>query len=122
MNNRMQKIHLVVMACVAASSACYAPGQGPVARSGYKICTPAIEALAAYHAEHSRYPVGLEELVPRYLSRVPSQKADSRLMSIGYKLHPADSYELEFRYVGPGMNYCRYSPTFAAQWKCGGYY
>jgi hypothetical protein len=47
---------------------------------------------------------------------------DGRVLhSIVYQPQPPDSYDLEFRYVGPGMNYCHYSPT-SADWKCGGYY
>jgi hypothetical protein len=107
---------------MVALSACYPPGKGPVARRGYNICAPAINALDAYHSDHGLYPEKLDELVPQYLPRVPSPMADRRLESVTYKLRPADSYQLEFRYVGPGMNYCDYSPKPQARWKCSGYY
>ena len=111
---------LLVVVVVVVLAACPPPGQGPAARNGYNACGPAIGALAAYHAEHGTYPVRLEDLVPRYLMRVPT-KDGSRLESIRYELKSSEGYFLQFRYVGPGMNYCDYSPT-SAKWKCGGYY
>ena len=30
------------------------------------------------------------------------------------------SYKLRFRYVGPGMNVCVYTPE--EKWRCSGYY
>ena len=116
----MRRELLVLIVVVVALAGCPPPGQGPAARNGYSACGPAINALAAYHAEHGTYPGRLEDLVPRYLARVPT-KAESRLESIRYEPKASEDYFLEFRYVGPGMNYCDYSPA-SAKWKCGGYY
>ena len=92
------------------------PGVGPKAEQGYQDCAPLIKALASYHAQQGSYPAALAELVPAYLSQVPATVTGQPL---GYKLN-GSSYQLEFRYEGPGMNICDYSPETG--WKCGGYY
>src|SRR5258708_1290768 len=98
----MRRQWLVPAFSLVALAACPPPGQGRAARNGYNACAPAISALAAFHADHGTYPARLEDLLPRYLVRVPTTKDESRLDSIRYKPEPSDSYSLEFRYAGPG--------------------
>jgi len=92
------------------------PGVGPKAEQGYQACAPIIQALASYQAQQGSYPTALAGLVPAYLNQVPAEVTGQPL---GYMLKGA-SYQLEFRYVGPGMNICDYSPETG--WKCHGYY
>ena len=92
------------------------PGKGPKAEAGYQACQPLIEALEKFHAQEGRYPEMLEELVPAYLTSLPTEVND---MEIIYRLD-GESYSLEFSYAGPGMNHCSYTPEKG--WKCYGFY
>lgn len=92
------------------------PGVGPKAEEGYQACAPIIDALARYQAQHAAYPETLDALVPAFLAAVPA--ADGRV-EFAYRL-AGTSYELEFRYVGPGMNICTYTPETG--WDCEGFY
>jgi len=114
---------LPALGALVAVAGCPAPGRGAAATSGYLACDPIIRALADYHDARGRYPVRLDELVPRYLARVPTAAADApMLLSIEYEACPPDGYRLQFRYAGPGMNRCAYEPGPDAGWACGGYY
>ena len=73
-------------------------------------------ALAEFQAQEGRYPEMLEELVPAYLTSLPTEVND---MEIIYRLD-GESYSLEFSYAGPGMNHCSYTPEKG--WKCYGFY
>jgi hypothetical protein len=108
----------LVLIVLVSLAGCEPPGQGAKAEAGYAAARPVIAGLASYHQQHGNYPASLEALVPGYLSQVPSgpdgHRLDYRLTSEGL------SYELSFRYVGPGMNLCTYTPE--RQWRCTGYY
>ena len=92
------------------------PGVGPKAEQGYRACGPIIDALAKYKAQHGSYPETLSVLVPTFGADVSHATQD---IGVDYRL-TASSYQLEFRYTGPGMNICVYTPE--AGWKCSGYY
>jgi hypothetical protein len=114
---------LVAMLPLGLSLAgCPGPGEGPKAARGRERAAPVIEALAAYRESVGRYPDDLGLLVPTFLPEsaltVPDRPQES------YPLEYAredTSYVLTFRYVGPGMNYCRYRPQ-RPRWECGGYF
>jgi hypothetical protein len=80
---------------------------------------PAIIALERYRSETGRYSYSLASLVPLYLP-------DSQLSAIPatadrppeYRIDGA-SYELTFRYFGPGSNWCSYRPNNPG-WRCSG--
>lgn len=91
------------------------PGVGPKAEQGYRDCAPVIDALGRFQAEHGAYPETLEELVPAFLPELPQSPG----LEYAYRAQ-TPGYQLEFRYVGPGMNICRYTPE--AGWDCEGYY
>jgi hypothetical protein len=91
------------------------PGQGPKAKQGYAASVPVIRALATYYADHQRYPATLEELAPAYLPGTPAAEQTPLRYSLTER-----SYELEFKYTGPGMNICTYTPEYG--WRCTGYY
>ncbi|MBM3124446.1 MAG: hypothetical protein FJZ87_05140 [Chloroflexi bacterium] len=91
------------------------PGAGPKAFDGYMACAPIIEALNKYHESNGAYPESLQELVPEYLAEVPDSVNDA---PITYS-KTEESYALSFSYIGPGLNYCTYSPS---EWKCSGAY
>ena len=97
------------------------PGVGPRAQAGYEAATPVIEALARFHAANGAYPDSLAQLVPQYLREGalaepnPGYPWEYRSVSSGR------SYNLRFRYSGPGMNFCDWTPDTRA-WDCGGYY
>jgi hypothetical protein len=92
------------------------PGVGPKAEQGYRACAPIIDALARYHVDHGSYPKTLDMLVPTYISEVAHTAQE---IGIDYRLTES-SYQLEFRYAGPGMNICVYAPEHG--WHCSGYY
>jgi hypothetical protein len=121
------------LATLLALTGCYAPGVGPRAHGFYSVSPPVMLALSAYYADHDRYPKTLDELVPRYLPRVPTQWDAGTRTLIGWsslRKSPAFKYErllargyvLRFEYAGPGFNVCTYSPTEPSKWDCGGYY
>lgn len=92
------------------------PGVGPKADQGYQACAPIIAALEQHHAQAGTYPATLAALVPTYLSKIDYTVGD---VNIDYRtIEPG--YQLIFRYTGPGMNICTYTPDTG--WKCTGYY
>ena len=93
-----------------------APGVGPKAEQGYQVCAQIITALERYHAEQGVYPQTLELLAPAYL---PGFSYKVGIISLDYRLD-GQSYKLIFRYSGPGLNTCTYTP--GAKWTCSGYY
>ena len=88
------------------------PGEGLQAQRGYDACEPVIAALEQYYADHEDYRAALDELSPAYLEEIP-QEANG--FPIEYE-RTAESYTLEFSYLGPGMNRCTYTPE--AGWDC----
>jgi len=92
------------------------PGEGPKAETGYKSLAPIIDALESYKSEHNSYPEKLGALVPDFL---PDLSVEPEGFLFDYRIKGA-SYELVFRYAGPGMNICTYTPE--AGWDCYGYY
>jgi len=112
-------LHLALYALFGISLACAAcakPGEGPKAELGYKRSVPVIAALEKYRQDHGDYPHYLRDLVPKYIESV-SENVDKH--PLDYRKGP-QTYQLIFRYEGPGMNECFYSPNIA--WKCRGYY
>lgn len=83
---------------------------------------PVVAALEAYRQHTTEYPEDLSVLVPQFLDaaalRLPPDEQES--YPLEYARTKA-SYELSFRYVGPGMNRCTYTPD-AASWRCDGYF
>lgn len=109
-------VALVAFALLLAG--CEKPGEGAKAEEGYSAARPIIASLNSYHEGASHYPQDLEALVPVFLTEVPKgpggQPFEYRWVA------PGDSYSLTFRYTGPGMNVCTYTPEDA--WRCYGYY
>jgi hypothetical protein len=91
------------------------PGVGPAAERGYQACAPIIDALARYQADHGQYPAELAALAPGYVPTLPGVDG----LDIHYQPQ-GTGYRLEFRYAGPGMNVCVYTPDQG--WDCYGYY
>ena len=92
------------------------PGVGEKADRGYAVSAPIINALEQYKYEKGAYPDSLDELVPDYLTSIPSEVNDNPL---AYK-KTDESFSLSFYYLGPGMNACTYTPENA--WRCSGAY
>lgn len=92
------------------------PGVGEKAEKGYAACAPVIAALENYKESNGAYPNSLAELVPDYISAVPTEVND---IPITYE-KVDESYTLSFGYTGPGMNRCTYSPE--ENWHCSGAY
>jgi hypothetical protein len=92
------------------------PGKGAKAENGYQVCGPTIKALSEYHMAEGEYPQTLKSLSPAYLADVPSEVNGFPIL---YQT-TLESYSLEFRYTGPGMNVCTYTPE--SNWHCYGYY
>lgn len=101
--------------------ACFpAPGKGPKARRGYERGAPVIQALEQYRRTRGEYPATLRELVPSFLPdsalRVPKRVGERYPLEY---TRTAEGYRLRFRYTGPGMNDCDYTPG-QGRWRCGG--
>ncbi len=101
--------------------ACTSPGEGAKAERGYQRSDPVIAALAEFHEDRGQYPDSLTELVPDYLRadalETPSAPQENYPLEYRRLDH---SYELSFRYAGPGMNRCTYSPL--SDWQCRGWF
>jgi len=115
-----KKIHFLLIV-VLALMACKLftvdpPGVGEKAELGYAVCDPIIAAVEQYKINKGVYPETLEELVPDYLSEVPTEVNDQ---PISYTKTDS-SFSLAFHYIGPGMNTCTYTPE--NKWKCSGAY
>ena len=90
------------------------PGVGEKSERGYAVCDPVIKALEQYQADKGEYPETLAELVPEYLSEVPTEVNDEPI----YYAKTDESFSLSFHYVGPGMNTCKFTPE--DKWQCSG--
>ena len=105
-----------------ALTACWSRGSGTRRQHGYDRAVPIIAALERFHAERGAYPDSLQVLVPDYTPAAALEIPAAPRETYPWR-YAADTsgYVLEFRYVGPGMNWCRYTPQRAG-WKCGGYF
>jgi hypothetical protein len=117
---RMGYLGIVFCALLAA---CWgpAPGRGEKAEHGFASAPPVIVAIERYRSARGQYPVTLEALVPDFL---PRQALLHGPAQVGYPWEygrDSTGYTLTFRYTGPGMNSCHYSPA-EPRWKCGGYF
>ncbi len=92
------------------------PGVGEKAERGYAALDPIIKALEQYHTDKGAYPESLEELVPYYITSIPTQVNDESI----FYTKSGESYSLAFHYIGPGMNTCTYTPE--DNWQCSGAY
>lgn len=92
------------------------PGEGAKAENGYQVCAPIIKALGEYYMAEGKYPQLLASLNPDYMIDVPGEVNGFPIL---YQ-RQQESYSLEFRYAGPGMNICTYTPE--NDWHCYGYY
>ena len=91
------------------------PGKGEKAEQGYNEAKPIIAALEKWRSHHGSYPNSIDELLPTYLEILPTPNE-----TYSYTYHiTKESYELWFKYTGPGMNVCAYSPEDS--WNCSGY-
>ena len=97
------------------------PGKGAKADQGFARAPSVIAAIERYRTVHAEYPVALQALVPDFLP------PDALLHGPAQSEYPweyqrdSTGYTLTFRYTGPGMNFCHYSPA-KPHWKCGGYF
>ena len=114
-------LRLTVLIMLALMT-CWSRGSGTRRQHGYDRATPIIAALERFHAEHGTYPDSLPELVPNYLApaaiavpTAPKEAAPWRYVA------ETGGYTLEFKYFGPGINFCRYTSR-RARWKCGRYF
>ena len=117
----MRSVIAVGLAAMSAFLiACPAPGEGAKAARGYQRAEPILAALDRYHTAMRGYPLSLEALVPQYLDSL-ALVPPKALQEYPFEYARSDtSYELSFRYVGPGMNRCTYRSA-ARKWICNGY-
>ncbi|WKZ42975.1 MAG: hypothetical protein QY302_12815 [Anaerolineales bacterium] len=104
----------VALACNAIVPTEEPPGVGIKAEQGYAASEPVIAALEQFKADKGSYPESLAELVPEYISAVPTK---SETLDFSYN-STGESFSFSFHYIGPGMNTCTYTPE--EQWKCSG--
>jgi hypothetical protein len=95
------------------------PNECREAEEGRTAYEPVIVAIEAYRTEHGSYPEGLGDLLPRYVESIPiSLRKDGPGEPEYIRLD--EGYEFSFRYFGPGINVCTYSP--GKKWSCYGNY
>lgn len=99
--------------------ACTPPGKGPRAERGYRFATPVINALDRHFQAHAAYPDSLPQLIPAYLP-ASALRAPQEGYPFEYRRTP-DGYALTFRYTGPGMNKCTWTPV-RRSWHCSGHF
>lgn len=98
---------------------CPAPGAGPRAERGYRFGAPVIDALERHLQARGTYPDSLPQLVPAFLPASALREPQPGY-PFQYRRTP-DGYALTFRYTGPGMNHCTWTPR-SRKWDCGGYF
>ena len=98
-----------------------APGKGPKAARGYASAPAMISAIERFRVTRGGYPATLDALVPDFLSREALLQGPAQREYPWEYQRDSVGYTLTFRYTGPGMNYCHYSPA-KPRWKCGGYF
>lgn len=108
-------ITIVILSCSVVPTP-EPPGVGEKAEKGYAASEPVIAALEKYHADKDSYPEKLAELVPDYISAVPTQDDE---LDFSYS-KTGKSFSFSFHYRGPGLNTCTYTPE--EKWKCSGVY
>ena len=86
------------------------PAKGPKAEKFYEEAAPIISALELYKNERGSYPESLDDLIPKYIPEMPSRNF--------FYVIEKDTYILAFKYEGPGVNSCAYSP--GKGWDCTG--
>jgi len=95
-----------------------APGDSDEARQFKSDLSHAVTALEQYRNVTGSYPATLEMLVPRYAAPSDLHREGMRPeYPLTYE-RTKSGYTLEFRYTGPGMNECTYTPQ--TEWRCGG--
>lgn len=109
-----------IVVSLALSACLPAPGHGAKAVRGYRRAAPVIEALKAFRQDSAKYPTTLTELVPQYLFSAALSIPDDpqEHYPLDYHLN-GPGYILQFQYIGPGENNCRYSST-EKTWECSG--
>jgi hypothetical protein len=108
--------------CLAV--ACWGPdsGEGAKAEAGFRRGSAVIEALERYHAAKRTFPDSLPQLVPDFIAAGALAVPPNPQERYPLEYHRETiGFVLSFRYVGPGMNKCRYSSQ-SSSWKCSGYY
>ncbi len=107
----------------AIVAACSNPGEGASADLGRRQAARIVSAIAAYQAESKALPATLEALVPRHLARADLALASGSGIArpYEYRVTSPESFELTFRYSGPGMNKCTFESR-SGSWHCTGYY
>lgn len=100
---------LSLFACMEAS------GEGRKAEEGYQLSEEVIAALEQYHADNGEYPEQLDQLIPTYLTAIPT----GEFVDGFTYTREGDSYILTFAYVGRCINICDYRPEQG--WVCDGY-
>jgi hypothetical protein len=114
---------LTLAAFSLSTGGCDAPGEGRVAELGRIKGAQLIRGVESFHSDSARYPKSLDELTPRYLSHNDLIKILSGPPRFDYIYNAPESYELIFRYTGPGVNTCSHvSGQTEAAWSCSGYY
>ena len=105
---------VIFLACNTITPTEEPPGVGDKAEQGYAASEPVITALEQFKADKGFYPETLAELVPDYLSAVPTK---DDVLDFSYR-KTGESFEFSFHYIGPGMNTCTYTPE--GGWQCSG--
>lgn len=111
-------IFLAFIFLFAESCGSEKPGEGKLAESGKTLGNNVVKALEKYHDDNKDFPMSLQNLVPKYLDKLPQDK--DLKFNYSYK-NVEKSYVLEFEYSGSGMGIyeCDYTPE-TKKWICTG--
>jgi hypothetical protein len=84
--------------------------QSQKAEKFYEEAALIVSALELYKNERGSYPASIDDLIPKYILKMPNLKF--------YYVTENDTYIFVFKYEGPGVNSCKYSP--GKGWDCTG--
>ncbi len=91
------------------------------AEDGRTRLQPVVDAIVAYSNAEGAYPDSVAVLVPSYLRELPDQPEWAGHEEWWSYERTDSGFTVDFRYFGPGVNWCFWNSS-NAKWQCGGYY
>jgi hypothetical protein len=110
---------LVLNGCFSPS-----PPNHPLSLYGQGYYAHVVKALDAYYRVNGTYPNKLQELVPKWLVKIPELPREHSSKYIGFLYNYREKtgeYILRFEFQDGSLDYCTYSSR-ARRWECEGLY
>lgn len=86
---------------------------------GRTLYAPVLAAIEEYREQNAAYPEELADLTPLFIGEIPLSPNEDGPKLPEYE-RVGDTFRFSFRYFGPGLNRCTYSPE--KHWRCDGHY